>query len=152
MQQSGANLNQISLFIETLKSTRDLNQAFSTANVPDAAKQFVEFTFNIINSNKPHLQSAIFTFGREDLIPSMFMSIIKDIDQNFPNSISIFKYYLERHIEIDGDHHSHLAIQMTSNLCGTNDVFWKEAEEATINSLNMRIKLWDAVFDEITNS
>jgi hypothetical protein len=80
------------------------------------------------------------------------MSIIKDIDQNFPNSISIFKYYLERHIEIDGDHHSHLAIQMTSNLCGTNDTFWKEAEEATINSLNMRIKLWDAVFDEITNS
>ena len=80
------------------------------------------------------------------------MSIIKDIDQNFPNSISIFKYYLERHIEIDGDHHSHLAIQMTSNLCGTNDAFWKEAEDATINSLNMRIKLWDAVFDEITNS
>ena len=152
MQQSGASLNQISLFIETLKSTRDLNQAFSMAKVPDAAKQFVDFTFNIINSNKPHLQSAIFTFGREDLIPSMFMSIIKDIDQNFPNSISIFKYYLERHIEIDGDHHSHLAIQMTSNLCGTNDVFWKEAEEATINSLNMRIKLWDAVFDEITNS
>lgn len=152
MQQSGANLNQILLFTETLKSSRSLNQAYTMANVPHAARQFVNFTFSVINSNKPHLQSAIFTFGREDLIPSMFMSIIKDIDHNFPNSISIFKYYLERHIEIDGEHHSQLAIQMTSNLCGTNDVFWKEAEEASIKSLNMRIKLWDAIYDEIISS
>ncbi|HXA02957.1 MAG TPA: DUF3050 domain-containing protein, partial [Cytophagaceae bacterium] len=103
----------------------------------------------IIGSDKDYLQAAIFTFGREDLIPGMFLSIINDIHKNFPDSISIFKYYLERHIEVDGDHHSHLALKMTSNLCGTNEQFWQEAELVSIESLQKRINLWDGVYDEI---
>ena len=102
-------------------------------------------------SNKDYLQAAIFTFGREDLIPGMFVSLVNDIHKNFPNSISIFKYYLERHIEVDGDHHSHLALQMTSNLCGTNEQFWKEAEKATVESLQKRIELWDGAYRKIMN-
>ena len=96
------------------------------------------------------MQSAIFTFGREDLIPGMFVSIINDAHKNFPNSVSIFKYYLERHIEVDGDHHSHLALQMTSNLCHTNEQYWAEAEQTTIQSLQKRINLWDGVYKELT--
>jgi hypothetical protein len=151
MKQCGADTKQIELFISILKETNDFGLAFTKADIPKEAKEFVEFTFQIINSKKEYLQSAIFTFGREDLIPGMFMSIINDIHKNFPNDISIFKYYLERHIEVDGDHHSHLALQMTANLCGENEQFWKEAEEATILSLQKRIKLWDGVFDHLTS-
>jgi hypothetical protein len=151
MKQCGADTKQIELFISVLKETNDFDLAFAKAGIPKEAKEFVEFTFQIINSKKEYLQSAIFTFGREDLIPGMFMSIISDIHKNFPNDISIFKYYLERHIEVDGDHHSHLALQMTSNLCGQNDQFWQEAEEATMLSLQKRIKLWDGVFDHLTS-
>jgi hypothetical protein len=75
----------------------------------------------------------------------MFLSIVNEIHKNFPDSISIFKYYLERPIEIDGDHHSHLALQMKSNLCGTDDQFWKFAEQATIESLQKRIELWNGI-------
>ncbi|MFM7329432.1 MAG: DUF3050 domain-containing protein, partial [Bacteroidota bacterium] len=132
MRQCGADTAQIEQFIEVLKKTGDLNAAFTIAETPAAAREFVEFTFNIINSKKDYLQSAIFTFGREDLIPGMFVSMVNDIHRNFPESISVFKYYLERHIEVDGDHHSHLALQMTENLCGTDDEIWKEAEQATI--------------------
>ncbi len=32
-------------------------------------------------------------------------------------------------------HHSHLALQMSDNLCEQNGQFWQEAEEATILSL-----------------
>ncbi len=81
----------------------------------------------------------------------MFHSIVNDIYKSFPDSISIFKYYLERHIEVDGDHHSHLALQMTSNLCGTNELFWQEAQQATIESLKKRIDLWDGVYRHITS-
>src|SRR5260221_5953900 len=122
MHQCGANTSQIEKFITALKKTKDLNLAFSASETPEEARDFVDFTFKIIRSNKDYLQSAIFTFGREDLIPGMFISIISDIHKNFPDSISIFKYYLERHIEIDGGHHSHLALQMTSNLCGTDEL------------------------------
>ena len=149
MHQCGADTAKVENFIAVLQNTRDFNAAFISSETPTEAKQFVDFTFNIINSNKDYLQSAIFTFGREDLIPGMFHSIVNDIHKNFPESISIFKYYLERHIEVDGDHHSHLALQMTSNLCGTNDQFWKEAEKATIESLQMRIKLWDGAYKQI---
>ncbi|MFM9075893.1 MAG: DUF3050 domain-containing protein [Bacteroidota bacterium] len=151
MRQWGADTAQIEQFIEVLKKTGDLNAAFTIAETPAAAREFVEFTFNIINSKKDYLQSAIFTFGREDLIPGMFVSMVNDIHRNFPESISVFKYYLERHIEVDGGHHSHLALQMTENLCGTDDEIWKEAEQATIASLQKRIDLWDGVYQQIIN-
>lgn len=152
MHQSGADSSQIQKFISILRDNGDFDAAFVSSGVPKEARNFVEFTFKIIHSQKDYLQSAIFTFGREDLIPGMFLSIIKDIDKTFPESISIFKYYLERHIEVDGDHHSQLALQMTSNLCGTNGAFWQEAEEATIESLRKRIDLWNGVYNEIKSN
>jgi hypothetical protein len=151
MQQCGADTSQIEKFITVLKNTGDFNLAFTASETPKEARDFVDFTFKIIGSNKDYLQSAIFTFGREDLIPGMFLSIVNDIHKNFPDSISIFKYYLERHIDVDGDHHSHLALQMTSNLCGTDEQFWKEAEQATIESLQKRIDLWDGAYRQIMN-
>lgn len=116
MKQCGASTSQIEVFIKTLNSSENFESAFNESNAPQAARDFVSFTFKIIASKKDYLQSAIFTFGREDLIPSMFIAIINDIHKKFPDEISLFKYYLERHIEVDGGHHSHLALQMTSNL------------------------------------
>lgn len=150
MNQCGAVNQSINTFIRTLQKSGDLNTAFAEAKTPLAAKEFVSFTFDIIQTNKPYLQSAIFTFGREDLIPSMFHSIVSDMYQKLPESISIFKYYLERHIEVDGDHHSHLALQMTSNLCESKTEYWQEAEEAIVISLKKRIALWDGIHQEIT--
>ncbi len=151
MHQCGADTYQIEYFLDVLKKTENLNLAFTASKTPKEASDFVNFTFEIIDSNKDYLQSAIFTFGREDLIPGMFISMVNDIHRNFPNNIAIFKYYLERHIEVDGDQHSHLALQMTSNLCGTNQLFWEEAEKITINSLQKRINLWDGAHRKIMN-
>ena len=152
MDQCGADSNGIKIFIETLKSTRSLEAAFNAANTPVAARAFVEFTFHIINSKKPHVQSAVFTYGREDLIPGMFVSILNDLDKNFPNKINLFKYYIERHIEVDGDHHSNLAIEMTNNLCGQDNDYWEEAEVNTVIALQKRKQLWDGVYDDINKN
>ena len=151
MKQCGADTSQIETFIEVLKDTGDLKSAFESSKTPIEASDFVEFTFKIIDSDKDYLQSAIFTFGREDLIPGMFLSIVNDIYNNFPDSITIFKYYLERHIEVDGGHHSFLALQMTKNLCGNDQIFWEEAEKEVIVSLKKRIQLWDGAYRQIIN-
>ena len=151
MEQCGADAAQLHQFINAVKATGDLKTAFNAANTPQAAAGFVDFTFDIIKSDKAYLQAAIFTFGREDLIPGMFISIVSDMHKNFPDSISIFKYYLERHIEVDGDHHSHLALQMTENLCGDNAIYWQESQEATIASLQQRLALWDGVYEALVN-
>lgn len=152
MKQAGADTKVVEHFILTLQQKGDLETAFIIADVPEAAREFMRFTFRNIYSNKPHVLAAIFTFGREDLIPDMFMSIIEDVHHEFPEQISTFKYYLERHIEVDGDHHSHLAMQMTALLCGEDELLWQEAEAAVIQALQMRVLLWDGVHDAIIKS
>lgn len=143
MQEAGANQQSIHAFITALQTGQSLEEAFKTAQVEPEAAAFVGFTFEIIKSGKAHLQSAIFTFGREDLIPNMFLAMIRDLNQAFPGETDTFRYYLERHIEVDGDHHSHLALEMTAHLCGNDAILWQEAEEAIVKSLEQRIALWD---------
>lgn len=149
MEQCGADTSSILKFIEVLKDSGDFNNAYQLAETPKEAKLFVNHTFDIINSKKPHLQAAAFTYGREDLIPNMFMTIVSDLNSKFPDQISLFKYYLDRHIEVDGDHHSHLALAMTSELCGTDDSRWKRAEQIVVEALEKRIQLWDGACNEI---
>ncbi|MBL7817299.1 MAG: DUF3050 domain-containing protein [Saprospiraceae bacterium] len=149
MTQSGADVDSMNDFIKTLRVSRHLKTAYAVANTPLAAQKFVDFTFDVINSDKTHLQAAIFTFGREDLIPNMFLSIVEDLNKAFPDNISIFKYYLERHIEVDGEHHSQLALQMTENLCQGNEAYWSEAEKAIKTCLERRIELWNGAYEMI---
>lgn len=149
MNQAGANTEPIQAFIESLKLDGDLESAFQKANVPLAARDFVRQTFKIIHEGKTHAMAATFTFGREDLIPNMFIALIADQESQFPGNLSLFKYYLERHIEVDGDHHSHLAIDMTCQLCCTDSTYWKAATESTVAALESRIGLWNGVYNTI---
>lgn len=150
MDQCGASRHAINAFIKTLRTSGNLEEALNLNDVPAGARKFMAHTFNIVNCGKPHVQSAVFTFGREDLIPDMFLSIIQELHAKFPNEIAVFKYYIERHIEVDGGHHSDLALQMTANLCGEDPIFWQEAETAVVQSLQQRIALWDGVYEAIT--
>jgi len=149
MEQCGADTKTILEFTAVLKETGSFFKAYTEADVPREAREFMEFTFGVIDGKQSHLQSAAFTFGREDLIPHMFISIVRDLNQKFPDQLSLIKYYLDRHIEVDGDHHSHLALDMTAELCGDNEEHWKAAEEITIAALQQRINLWNGVYNEI---
>ncbi len=152
IQQLGANAHVFLDFISVLKTSGDLETAIKSADIPASAGEFVRYTFEVINSSKPHIQAAIFTFGREDLIPNMFLSIVNDLNTKFPGQVSSLKYYLDRHIEVDGDHHSHLALEMIAELCGSDGKKWEEIEAASIKSLEKRIELWDGIYNEIGNS
>ena len=149
MQQSGADTMPIERFLSALQKTNDFNKAFQAAGTPIKAVQFVENTFDVIRASQHHVLAVVFTFGREDLIPDMFHKIVDDLHGRFPERISIFKYYLERHIEVDGGHHSQLALEMTSALCGDNTNYWQQAQTAIITALQMRVGLWDGAYEEI---
>jgi hypothetical protein len=149
MTQCGADTTQIENFLNHLKENETIESALNAINAPKGVRDFVSFTFEIINTQNPALLAAVFTFGREDLIPDMFHAIINDINQDNGEKISTFKYYLDRHIEVDGDHHSKLAIQMVANLCKDDAALWNEAIEAAKKSLEMRAKLWDGVLEVI---
>jgi pyrroloquinoline quinone (PQQ) biosynthesis protein C len=145
MEACGADTSGIHRFVNALKAGKSIEESFEIAETPEAAREFVRFTFHVIAQQEPHLLAAVFTFGREDLIPDMFHSIIEDIDKELPDTVSLFKYYLDRHIEVDGDHHSHLALQMTANLCGEEDHKWEEVAVVSAQCLEKRAALWTGV-------
>ena len=75
----------------------------------------------------------------------MFREVVSGLNTNHDDQLSIFKYYLERHIELDGDEHGELAMRMVQNICGSNEVLWNEAATAAVQCLQMRLRLWDAI-------
>ena len=145
MRQMGADISKIDQLLILLKTGRPINDSIEALEVPIQVKQFLQFTFEIAMHAPLHVKAAVFTFGREDLIPDMFTQILNKIYAEHPDKVSIFKYYIERHIEVDGGHHSELAIQMVSELCGNDKTKWEEATKASLDSLKTRSLLWDAV-------
>ena len=145
MRQMGASTAAIEGLMQAIGSGVSIEAAIQQLDCADSIKDFLNFTFKIVNHAPAHVQAAVFTFGREDLIPDMFTRLLEKLVAESPEKVAIFKYYIERHIEVDGGHHSHLALEMVSELCGEDAVKWKEAELASIEALQIRAKLWDAV-------
>ncbi|WP_460677982.1 DUF3050 domain-containing protein [Mucilaginibacter koreensis] len=149
MQQAGSEATYINALFAELNNGKTIDEALIIAHIPVAARNFVQHTFDVIAAGKPHILAAVFTFGREDLIPDMFLSIVKELSQQLPGKVDILLWYLERHIEVDGDHHSQLAYQMTAELCGDDDTCWQEATEAVKAALQSRIDLWNGILQAI---
>ena len=145
MRQMGASTNLIDALINEINNGHSIEQAIQLAPLPDKVKMFLLYTFDIAQNAPLHVKAAVFTFGREDLIPDMFTRLLEKLGAEAPEKVSIFKYYIERHIEVDGGHHSHLALEMVSELCGDDATKWEEAVKASIEALQIRARLWDAV-------
>jgi hypothetical protein len=144
MEQAGAGTDKIRALVGLLQAGAPLSEAIGSTE--EAVRPFLEFTFDTIKLNKPHVLAAVFTFGREDLIPDLFLPIVQGFPEN--SGLQKFKYYLERHIEVDGEHHSHLALRMLEELCWEDSGKWAEAETYARGALESRILLWDAVVDK----
>ncbi|WP_396192801.1 DUF3050 domain-containing protein [Flavobacterium sp.] len=150
MEDCGANTAPILAFLENVNETKNIFVSIKKSDLHPNVKAFLDFTFRIIDEGKPHKIAAAFTFGREDLIPSMFTEILRNFQTNFPETnLDKLVYYFERHIELDSDEHGPMAMKMISELCGTNETKWKEMEEVSIEALEKRIGLWNAIEQQI---
>ncbi|MDP5100367.1 MAG: DUF3050 domain-containing protein [Nonlabens sp.] len=151
MEQIGANTAEIEAVLELIKNGNTVHEALESTQVHENVSRFVSHTFRVIATEKPHLIAAAFTFGREDLIPDMFIAILNhaDSDNKRYNKLT---FYLQRHIEIDGDEHGPLSLKMVSELCGDDAKKWEEVQTTAVASLEERINLWDAINNAIKNS
>lgn len=140
MKECGANTFAIEKFINNI-----VDNKIPTVN--KGIDKFLKSTFDIIESGETHKIASAFTFGREDLIPDMFTSIVKEY--NTDNNLDKFVYYLERHIELDGGEHGPLALELISSLCGNDNKKWRDVEETAIASLVSRRELWDLVLSKL---
>ena len=76
MEQMGANTNVIKEMVTLLTSGQSIDKTIQDSNLSSKVKQFLNFTFDIAQNAPLHVKAAVFTFGREDLIPDMFTQIL----------------------------------------------------------------------------
>jgi hypothetical protein len=148
MAEAGADHSVIDRFIDLIRAEEPVPCALEAAGVPRAAAEFVTATWGFIGSGPVHCQVAAFAFGREDLIPDMFTQVVAVNEKN--GGLETFVDYLERHIEVDGEAHTPMAMQMLADLCGEDEVKWRECTETASAALAARSRLWDGILTAIT--
>ena len=84
MEQMGASTSEINSLIIQLKAGKSIEDSIEDANLPLNVKTFLKYTFEIAQNAPLHVKAAVFTFGREDLIPDMFTQILNEIYSAHP--------------------------------------------------------------------
>jgi hypothetical protein len=147
MRQAGADATRIDAFIDLLRAGKPVLPSVKEADVPQPAAEFVTTTWAFIDRAPVHCQAAAFAFGREDLIPDMFDQVAA-LNTNF-GGLSTFVDYLRRHIQVDSEEHTPMAMQMLADLCGDDDRKWAECEDTINLALAARTRLWDGILGAI---
>ncbi len=145
MREAGADTAPVQRLLAALASGASVPAALAAAPAPASVQEFVKHTFAVVAGGQPHAIAAAFTFGREDVIPDMFRNLVDDLARRFPGQLDTFIYYLNRHIELDEDHHAPLAHQMVRDLCGTDATRWQAATDVARQGMAARVTLWDGI-------
>ncbi len=133
MREIGADTRAIEAFLVDLDVQR----------IPVGPREFVEFTLETVRDREPVEIAASFFFGRERVIPSMFESATRTLRQEAV-PCETFLWYLERHIELDGDEHGPLAGECLDAICHGDAAKRATAEAYGRRAIRARHQLWDA--------
>ena len=145
MTRCGANTTAIDCFLAELRQGKSSATALESAGVADCVRRFVSQTFGVIEGGDLCTIASTFTFGREDLLPEIFQRIVESLNVAAGGDLDDFRYYLDRHIGLDGDEHGPMASRLIESLCGFDEDRWQAVEAAAVVALEARLELWDGV-------
>jgi hypothetical protein len=148
MREVGADTSPITAFLDIVR-LQGLEAALEAPIVPEPSRAFMQDTFALLKRGEAHRIAASFSFGRENVIPGMFNSLLTRLgigEERAP----IFHYYLKRHAELDGDEHGPAALRLVATLCGDDPAKLAEAVESAKEALASRALLWDSVQTELS--
>ncbi len=143
MTEAGADTTAIDKFVAELRRGTEVTAALKSSGAPTPAADFVTATWDIVANAPVHCQAAAFAFSREDLIPNMFDRVIAIEGNN--DRLATFRDYLARHIEVDGEQHTPMAMQMVADLCGDDTARLDACAEAVTTALRARTRLWGGI-------
>jgi hypothetical protein len=149
LDKNGNAVSHFELYLAGMKevgaSSAGLFDFLPNLNVetlPMGVKEFVSENLRLARSGHPVEVASSFFFGREKLIPSMFTSMVEILKKESVEAPT-FLFYLERHIQVDGEEHGPLAMKCLNELIKGDKEKESMAMKAGINALYLRKKLWD---------
>ena len=140
MDQAGADRAPLERFLGALAATGDVPAALAAAEVPEAAERFVRSPWEVVERGQVFELAAVFAFGRESLIPAMFDHVLEG-----EHCVPLLRDYLERHVELDEEVHTPVALRMVASLCGDDPERWATAHRSVLAALEARTRMWDGI-------
>src|SRR4029077_13173646 len=144
MEEIGAETTEVRAFIARIDQGESWEAALKELNAPADITHFVRETLHCALFGSVVEVASYFFFGREDVIPDMFKQLLA-LWSGGAAEVPHFAFYLQRHIELDGDSHGPWAREMLTTLAGEDEDKWREANHAARRALTSRIRLWDGV-------
>lgn len=142
MREIGARTDKIERFITLQRGGMHHLPALQAVQADPAAMAFVRSTLDTALNAPGHCVAAAFLHGRESVIPPMFQRLLNDCDVG-PDQAPIFRYYLQRHIEVDSEDHGPAAEQLLARLIAGDPQRKEEVYRAAIDAVASRMALWD---------
>jgi hypothetical protein len=140
MREIGANPDRAQHFVQ-IAAKDGIRTALNSRLAPPGSVKFVQKTFGFIDSGKGHVIATAFAVGREHVIASMFSSLLKRM-KIAEKQAPAFHYYLARHIDLDGNEHGPLALDLIDALIDSPQKL-AEAQKTANDSIDARIRFWD---------
>jgi hypothetical protein len=149
MAEVGANTQPVQRYLQALDAGRTWQGSLQNSGAPAAASVFVRQTLDAIENQSLAYIAGAFTFGRETLIPNMFVQFVNTLEQSHRGKFAGLIDYLERHIEVDSEEHGPLALQMLEKTIEADNGNAEDILEGAQTELLKRTHLWDAVLDAL---
>ena len=151
MADVGASTRQFDTFRSLARVGSSVEAAMVRAGVPPHVQTFVAHTMTLAQSGSTEEVLAAFFYGREDIIPEMFSRLQKTLaGARYDNaSLRHFIYYIERHIELDGDSHGPMGQELLEGLVADSPERDERALRAACNSIQARIELWNGTLSTL---
>src|SRR5580693_4372385 len=145
MEDVGASTRQFDAFRSLARAGTSVEAAMVRTEVPRHVQGFVAHTMMLAQSGSTEEVLAAFFYGREDIIPEMFSRLQKTLPgaRKTNDPLRHFVYYIERHIELDGDSHGPMGRELLDGLVADSPQKDERALHAACNSIKARIDLWD---------
>jgi len=151
MADVGASTHQFDTFRSLAQRGVPVEAALARAGTPAHVRAFVAHTMALARSGSTEEVLAAFFYGREDIIPEMFSRLLKALSgaRQDSNSLRHFIYYIDRHIELDGDSHGPMGRELLEDFVAGSPQRRDRALRAACMSIEARINLWNGTFSKL---
>jgi hypothetical protein len=154
MRDIGTSTRQFEKFCSLALVGIPVEVALARIGAPLHVQAFVAHTMRLANSGSTEEVLAAFFYGREDVIPEMFRRLLDMLYTSGHNNDRLrhFIYYIDRHIQPDGDNHGPKGRELLEDLLANSPHREDQARRAACSSIKARIGLWNGTLSKLRNT